>query len=65
MEIIVAVIGLQNGMISTDIYASVIFMAIATSMIAPTLLKRLLMSEHPNGQTRTGKTVRAKTGTKR
>lgn len=46
---IVALVGLGSGMISTDIYASVIFMAIATSMIAPTVLKRLLMSEHPNG----------------
>jgi len=63
--LIIALIGIQSGIISQNIYASVVVMAIATSMIAPTILKRLLMSEHPNGQTRTGKTVSAKAGTKR
>lgn len=58
--LIVALIGLQSGLISNDIYASVVFMAIATSMIAPTILKRLLMRENKNNQVGSGKTVTKK-----
>ncbi len=41
--IVVALIGLANGVISTDVYSQVIMMSILTSLFAPSLLRVLLV----------------------
>jgi Kef-type K+ transport system membrane component KefB len=43
--IVVAVIGLSKGVISTDVYSQVIMMSILTSLFAPSLLRMLLVPE--------------------
>jgi Kef-type K+ transport system membrane component KefB len=48
VALIVALIGLNSGIISQDIFASVVFMAIATSIIAPTILKRMIIKKYPD-----------------
>lgn len=42
MEIIVATIGLSLGVLSTDMYSIIVFVAIATSLMAPPLLRLTL-----------------------
>jgi Kef-type K+ transport system membrane component KefB len=46
--IVVAVIGLSKGVISSDIYSQVIMMSILTSLFAPSLLRTLLVP--PTGE---------------
>ncbi|UCC67413.1 MAG: cation:proton antiporter [Armatimonadota bacterium] len=41
--IVIALIGLQRGVISNDVYSQVIFMSVLTSVFAPSLLRVLLM----------------------
>ena len=41
--IVVALIGLSSGVITTDIYSQVIMMSILTSLFAPSLLRKLLV----------------------
>ena len=40
--IVVALIGLRSGVISSDVYSQVILMSVLTSLFAPSLLRRLL-----------------------
>jgi len=41
--IVVALIGLANGIITNDVYSQVIMMSILTSLFAPSLLRMLLV----------------------
>jgi len=51
--IVVALIGLSKGVISSDVYSQVIMMSILTSLFAPSLLRMLLVPQaegEPEGQ---------------
>jgi len=41
--IVVALIGLSKGVVSTDLYSQVILMSVLTSLFAPSLLRLLLV----------------------
>lgn len=45
VEIIVATIGLQMGILTTQMYTIIVIMAVATSMMAPPLLRWSLRSQ--------------------
>ena len=41
--IVVALIGLSSGVVSSDVYSQVILMSVLTSLFAPSLLRKLLL----------------------
>ncbi|MDR2846700.1 MAG: cation:proton antiporter [Candidatus Methanoplasma sp.] len=47
--IIVAAIGLSSGAMSSELYAVVVIMAVATTIIAPPLLQRAFIGKYPCG----------------
>jgi cell division topological specificity factor MinE len=47
--IIVAAIGLSTGAMSSELYAVVVIMAVATTIIAPPLLQRAFIGKYPCG----------------
>ena len=51
-EVIIATIGLSIGVLSRDLYTLIVFMAIATTMITPPLLRWALARIPPTGEER-------------